>query len=59
MMIELTQKVYGEAAQQNYWVAASHIPFPGIGRVGHLDQSPLAYIWVALDYALPSTAAAE
>jgi glyoxylase-like metal-dependent hydrolase (beta-lactamase superfamily II) len=54
--VALRKKYYGEAAQQNYLVAASHIPFPGIGRVRRLEQTPLSslsYIWVALDYALP------
>ncbi|HET7863828.1 MAG TPA: MBL fold metallo-hydrolase [Burkholderiaceae bacterium] len=41
------KKAYAEAAGQGYWVAASHLSFPGIGHV-HAEGS--GYRWVPANY---------
>lgn len=42
------KKAYADAAKQGYWVAASHLSFPGIG---HLRRQGSAYAWVPANYA--------
>jgi glyoxylase-like metal-dependent hydrolase (beta-lactamase superfamily II) len=42
-------KAFADAAEQGYWVAAAHIPFPGIG---HVRSDGKAYVWVPADYSL-------
>lgn len=38
---------YADAAQRGYWVAAAHLPFPGIG---HLRADGSGYDWVPANY---------
>lgn len=38
-----------QAAQQGYWVAGAHLPFPGIG---HVKAQGDAYRWVPANYSL-------
>jgi glyoxylase-like metal-dependent hydrolase (beta-lactamase superfamily II) len=44
------QKVFHDAAQGHYWIAAAHLPFPGIG---HLRAEGEGYIWLPANYAIP------
>jgi glyoxylase-like metal-dependent hydrolase (beta-lactamase superfamily II) len=41
------KKAYAEAAKDGYWVAAAHLPFPGIG---HVDPEGKAYSWIPANY---------
>jgi len=41
------QKAYADAAKGGYLVAASHLPFPGIGR---LRAEGKGFVWVPLTY---------
>ena len=41
------KKQYADAAKQGHWVAASHLPFPGIG---HLRADGKGYDWVPANY---------
>ena len=41
------KKAYVDAAAKGYWVAAAHLPFPGIG---HLRAENAAYTWVPANY---------
>ena len=41
------KKAYVEAASQGYWVAASHLSFPGIG---HVHAEGRGYRWVPANY---------
>ena len=38
---------YADAAKRGYWVAASHLPFPGIG---HLRADGKGYDWIPANY---------
>ena len=38
---------YADAAKRGYWVAASHLPFPGIG---HLRADGRGYDWIPANY---------
>ena len=38
------------AADNDYWVAGSHLSFPGIGRVRAVDGR---YFWIPVNYAIP------
>lgn len=40
-------KAYADAADGRYLVAASHLPFPGIGRIRAEGKG---YVWVPVDY---------
>ena len=40
-------KQYAEAAKRGYWVAAAHLPFPGIG---HLRANGRGYDWIPANY---------
>ena len=42
------KKVFAEAAEQGNWVAAAHLPFPGIG---HLRAAGSGYIFVPINYS--------
>jgi len=42
------KRAYGDAAAQGYWVAAAHLPFPGIG---HLRAEGQRYAWLPANYA--------
>ena len=44
------KKAYADAAKGGYWVAASHLPFPGIG---HLRLEGSGYIFVPANYSVP------
>jgi hypothetical protein len=41
------KKEYAEAARRRHWVAAAHLPFPGIG---HLRADGKGYDWVPAHY---------
>ena len=42
------KKAFAEAAKQGYWVAAAHLPFPGIG---HLRADGKGYVWNPANYS--------
>ncbi|MET0210105.1 MAG: MBL fold metallo-hydrolase [Burkholderiaceae bacterium] len=44
------KKAYAEAAKQGYWVAAAHLPFPGIG---HIRAEGKGFAWIPLNYGAP------
>ncbi|MFC4160669.1 MBL fold metallo-hydrolase [Chitinimonas lacunae] len=44
------KRVFADAAARQYWVAASHIAFPGIG---HLRKETSGFSWVPANYAIP------
>jgi glyoxylase-like metal-dependent hydrolase (beta-lactamase superfamily II) len=41
------KKQYADAAKQGHWIAAAHLPFPGIG---HLRADGKGYDWVPANY---------
>lgn len=41
------KKACDEAARQGHWVAAAHLPFPGIG---HVRADGRGYAWVPTNY---------
>jgi glyoxylase-like metal-dependent hydrolase (beta-lactamase superfamily II) len=43
-------KTFDAAAKGGYWVAAAHLPFPGIG---HLRVEKSGYSWIPANYSLP------
>jgi len=43
-------KTFDRAAQGGYWVAAAHLPFPGIG---HIRAENGGYTWFPANYSLP------
>lgn len=42
------KQAYADAAKKSYWVAAAHLPFPGIG---HLRAETKGYTFVPANYA--------
>jgi hypothetical protein len=42
------QKAFADAAKGGYWVAAAHLPFPGIG---HLRANGTGYVFVPVNYS--------
>lgn len=40
--------VMRQAADAHWWVAGAHLPFPGLGHVGHADD---AYTWVPAEFS--------
>jgi glyoxylase-like metal-dependent hydrolase (beta-lactamase superfamily II) len=42
------KKAFAEAAKEGYWVAAAHIPFPGIG---HVQTESKGYSWIPANYS--------
>jgi glyoxylase-like metal-dependent hydrolase (beta-lactamase superfamily II) len=44
------KRAFTEAAQQGYWIGASHLSFPGLG---HLRADGSGYVWVPANYAVP------
>ncbi|MGQ5522757.1 MBL fold metallo-hydrolase [Chitinimonas sp. PSY-7] len=44
------KRVFADAATKQYWVAAAHIAFPGIG---HLRKETSGFSWVPANYAIP------
>jgi glyoxylase-like metal-dependent hydrolase (beta-lactamase superfamily II) len=43
-------KTFDAAAKGGYWVAAAHLPFPGIG---HIRAEKSGYSWLPVNYSLP------
>jgi len=43
-------KVFHDAAQGGYWMAAAHLPFPGIG---HVRAERNGYVWLPANYSIP------
>lgn len=41
------QKLYADAAKRGHWVAAAHLPFPGIG---HVRKDGKGYDWIPANY---------
>jgi len=41
------KKAYEEAARERYWIAADHLPFPGIGHIRKANQG---YNWFPIVY---------
>jgi glyoxylase-like metal-dependent hydrolase (beta-lactamase superfamily II) len=44
------KKAFVDAAKDGYWVAAAHLPFPGIG---HLRSQGSGYVFVPANYSVP------
>jgi glyoxylase-like metal-dependent hydrolase (beta-lactamase superfamily II) len=44
------KKAFADAAKGGYWVAAAHLPFPG---VGHLRSEGSGYVFVPANYSVP------
>lgn len=44
------RRMYEESAKQRFWIAAAHVPFPGIG---HLRAEGGGYGFVPANYAIP------
>jgi glyoxylase-like metal-dependent hydrolase (beta-lactamase superfamily II) len=44
------KKGFADAAKGGYWVAAAHLPFPG---VGHLRSEGSGYVFVPANYSVP------
>lgn len=42
------KKAFADAAKHRYWVAAAHLPFPGIG---HIRPEGKGYVWVPANYS--------
>ena len=41
------KKAFADAAKKGYWIAAAHLPFPGIG---HLRANGSGYTWIPANY---------
>lgn len=46
--IPMRKQIFDNAAKNKTWVAASHMPFPGIGQVRSEGKS---YVWLPVDFA--------
>jgi glyoxylase-like metal-dependent hydrolase (beta-lactamase superfamily II) len=46
--IPTRKKIFSEAAQQQTWLAGTHLPFPGIGQI---RAEGSGYAWVPVQYA--------
>lgn len=46
------KQAYADAAQQGYWVAVSHVSFPGIG---HVRTNGNGYDWLPINYSTYGT----
>lgn len=46
--VRTRERVLADAAQQDYWIAAAHIAFPGFG---HVKKQAKGYRWVAANYS--------
>jgi len=44
------KKVYADGARQRFWLAAAHLPFPG---VGHIRADSQGYVYVPANYSVP------
>ena len=42
------EKILARAAQEKFWVAGAHMPFPGIG---HVSKQETGYRWIAAEYS--------
>ena len=45
--ISSRQKVFAAAAEEKFWVAGAHLPFPGIG---HVRAEAQGYAWVPVEF---------
>lgn len=45
--VAVRQRIFSEVAQDHSWVAAAHLPFPGIG---HIAAGTKTFTWVPLQY---------
>lgn len=51
LAIASRQKLFRDAVRNKLWVAAAHMPFPGLG---HVRKQGDGYAWVPIEYgALP------
>jgi glyoxylase-like metal-dependent hydrolase (beta-lactamase superfamily II) len=48
--VKQRQKVFHDAAQGGYWMAAAHLSFPGIG---HVRAEGNGYVWLPANYSIP------
>jgi glyoxylase-like metal-dependent hydrolase (beta-lactamase superfamily II) len=46
------RRAFADAAEQGYWVAGAHLPFPGIG---HVRADGTDYEWVPMNYKAGTT----
>jgi glyoxylase-like metal-dependent hydrolase (beta-lactamase superfamily II) len=44
------RKMYAKAAKERFWLAAAHLPFPGIG---HIRPERAGYVYVPANYSVP------
>jgi glyoxylase-like metal-dependent hydrolase (beta-lactamase superfamily II) len=44
------QRIFREAAANGEWIAAAHLPFPGLG---HIRSEGKAYAFVPANYGIP------
>ena len=45
------QRIFDMAVENDYWIAGSHLSFPGIGHVRPSKQG--GYVWVPASYSIP------
>jgi hypothetical protein len=48
--VKSRMKVFHDAAQGGYWMAAAHLSFPGIG---HVRAEGSGYVWLPANYSIP------
>lgn len=46
--IATREKILARAAQEKFWIAGAHLPFPGIG---HVSEQDTGYRWIATEYS--------
>src|SRR3546814_99401 len=46
--IATREKILERAAQEKFWIAGAHLPFPGIG---HASKQKTGYRWIAAEYS--------
>ena len=49
--VETRLRLLPKVAAEDIWVAGSHLPFPGLGRVRARDQGRGGYAWLPVNYA--------
>jgi glyoxylase-like metal-dependent hydrolase (beta-lactamase superfamily II) len=49
--VETRLRLLPKVAAEDIWVAGSHLPFPGLGRVRARDQRKGGYAWLPVNYA--------
>lgn len=47
MALETRKRVFNDAAEQRFWVAGAHLPFPGLG---HVRREAGAFAWVPVEF---------